>query len=207
MLCKIASIYGGNVRQVVKGGYVIWTVNDKKTFERTILPLFVKYPPLTSRIHLQLQFFLQFFNDPKNVDLYFKIRNLKYCDRDNLLPLFTRTPIYFSDWLGGFIESEGSFINGSSGNSSFSIAQNHDDYLIKAIRNFYGADHLTISKNIGKVSGYPIYTISIASLAGVSKVIQHCLPLLQGYKYHQLIQFITKSKTLKEKSKSFFNQL
>lgn len=32
MLCAIASIYGGNVRRVVKGGYVIWTVNDKKTF-------------------------------------------------------------------------------------------------------------------------------------------------------------------------------
>ena len=100
MLCIIASIYGGNVRRVQKeGGYVIWTVNDKKTFTRTILPLFSKCAPLTSRMHLQLQFFLVFFNDP-NVDLYFKLRDSKYIDREKVSPLFNKAPSYFSDWLG-----------------------------------------------------------------------------------------------------------
>lgn len=204
MLCAISSIYGGNVRRVLKGGYVIWTVNDKKTFTRTILPLFKKYPPLTSRMHLQLHFFLLFFNDP-NLDLYFKHRNWKYIDRDKISPLFKKgsAPSYFSDWLGGFIESEGSFVNRSSGTSSFSIAQNHDYYLIEAIRDFYGVSHLIISNKFGKVSGYPLYEISIASLAGVTRVITHCIPLLQGYKYHQLIEFINKSKSLKSGIKEF----
>ena len=221
MLCAISSIYGGNVRRVLKGGYVIWTVNDKKTFTRTILPLFKKYPPLTSRMHLQLHFFLLFFNDP-NLDLYFKHRNWKYIDREKISPLFgaarsakssaQSAPTagvprayapYFSDWLGGFIESEGSFVNRSSGTSSFSIAQNHDYYLIEAIRDFYGVSHLIISNKFGKVSGYPLYEISIASLAGVTRVITHCIPLLQGYKYHQLIEFINKSKSLKSGIKEF----
>lgn len=211
MLCAIASTYGGNVRRVVKGGYVIWTVNDQKTFTRTILPLFDKYPPLTSRMHLQLKFFLLFFKD-QNIDLYFKLRNSKYIDRDKITPLLFfnnkkqekgSTPFYFSDWLSGFIESEGSFTNRSSGTSSFSIAQNHDYYLIEAIRDFYGVNHLTISNKFGKVSGYPLHEISIASLSGVTRVIYHCIPLLQGYKYHQLIEFINKSKSLKSVTKEF----
>lgn len=207
MLCIIASIYGGNVRRVQKeGGYVIWTVNDKKTFTRTILPLFSKCAPLTSRMHLQLQFFLVFFNDP-NVDLYFKLRDSKYIDREKVSPLFNKAPSYFSDWLGGFIESEGSFVNRSSGGSSFSIAQNHDYYLIEAIRDFYGVSHLTISNKFGKVSGYPLYEVSIASLVGVTHVIYHCVPLLQGYKYHQLVEFINKSKSLKAVTKEFLNLL
>jgi len=211
MLCAIASIYGGNVRRVLKGGYIIWTVNDKKTFTRTILPLFDKYPPLTSRMHLQLQFFLLFFNDP-NIELYFKLRDSKYIDRDKISPLFKKSlaPAYFSDWLGGFIESEGSFVNRFSGTSSFSIAQNHDYYLIEAIRDFYGVNHLMISnkcRSAIKVSGYPLHEISIASLSGVSRVINHCIPLLQGYKYIQLIEFINKSKSLKSVSKEFINLL
>lgn len=205
MLCAIASTYGGNVRRVVKGGYVIWTVNDKKTFTRTVLPLFDKCPPLTSRMHLQLQFFLLFFKDP-NIDLYFKLRNSKYIDRDKISPLLffnnkkqekDSAPSYFSDWLGGFIESEGCFSNGSSGTSTFSIAQNHDHYLIEAIRDFYDVNHLKIHKSIGKVSGYTLYKIHIGSLIGVSRVVNHCMPLLQGYKYLQLVEFINKSKSLR----------
>lgn len=203
MLCAISSIYGGNVRRVLKGGYVIWTVNDKKTFTRTILPLFKKYPPLTSRMHLQLHFFLLFFNDP-NLDLYFKHRNWKYIDRDKISPLFGAmrgaAPSYFSDWLAGFIEAEGCFSNGSSGTSTFSIAQNHDHYLIEAIRDFYDLSHLTIHKSIGKVSGYTLYTLQIRSLIGVSRVVNHCMPLLQGYKYLQLVEFINKSKSLLPKA-------
>lgn len=206
MLCIIASIYGGNVRRVVKGGYIIWTVNDINTFKETILPLFKNYPPLTSRMYLQLEFFLLFFNDP-NIPLYFQLRNSKYINRDKILPLFKNLPSYFTNWLGGFIESEGSFTNRSSRTSSFSIAQNHDYYLIEAIRNFYGAYHLTISNKIGKVSAYPLYEVSIASLDGVTNVVNHCIPLLQGYKYYQLVEFINKSKTLKSRSKEFFNKL
>ena len=64
-----------------------------------------------------------------------------------------------------------------------------------------------ISNKFGKVSGYPLYEISIASLSGLSRVINHCIPLLQGYKYHQLVEFINKSNSLKSVTKEFLNSL
>lgn len=194
ILYTIASIYGGKVNRMT--GRVIWVVNDKKTFSRTILPLFKEYPPLTSRIYLQLQFFLVFYNDA-NLDLYFKMRNSKYSNRHEIIPLFKKIPSYFSDWLGGFIEAEGSFSNRSSGPSSFSIAQNHDYYLIEAIRDFYGVSHLKISNKFGKVRGYPLYEVSIARRIGIRRVICHCIPLLQGYKFQQLLEFMNKNESFK----------
>lgn len=204
ILCKIASIYGGNVRRISKQGVVIWTVNEKKTFSKTILPLFLKYPPLTSRMYLQLKFFTQFFYEP-NISLYFATRSFKYRVRPERP--FKNVPTYFSSWLGGFIEAEGCFSNRSAGTSSFSIAQNHDLYLIEAIRDFYGANHLKISHKISKVSGFTLFEVSIASLVHVDRVVSHCIPLLQGYKYYQLVQFLNKSKTLKNLHKEFLNSL
>ena len=102
MLCLIASVYGGNVQRVAKGKYIIWSVNDKATFRNTILPLFHKYPPLTSRMHLQLEFFRKFLENP-DLSLYFQVRNAKYNNRNNVLPLFTSIPDYFTNWLAGFI--------------------------------------------------------------------------------------------------------
>lgn len=207
ILCTISSIYGGWVNRM--SGIVIWVVNDKKTFSRTILPLFNDYPLLTSRIHLQLQFFLKFYNDP-NVDLYFKLRNSKYSNRDKIIPLFTKIPSYFSDWLGGFIEAKGCFSRAkrrSSGNSSFSIAQNYDYYLIEAIRDFYGVSHLKISNKFEKVRGFPLYEVSIASRIGINRVIYHCISLLQGYKYIQLLEVMNKNESFKSVIKEFGNEL
>lgn len=204
MLCQLASVYGGHAR-CVTGKHVIWTINDKITFRRTILPLFIKYPPLTSRIHLQLRFFLECIEN-FDVNEYLLLRSKKYDTRKAILPLFNKTPFYFHNWLVGFIESEGSFTNRAIGTSSFSIAQNHDYYLIQAIRDFYDISHLTISHKIGKVSGDPLYEISIASVKGVTKVLDHCIPLLQGYKYYQVVDFMNKSKAFHNRSKEYILQ-
>lgn len=202
MLCLLASTYGGTVKRGKdnKTSYVQWVINDKKTFIRTILPLLNEYPPLTTRMRLQFEFFKKFLLNP-NVDLYFQERGLKYSNRESITPLFTSTPSYFADWLAGFIESEGSFSNRTVGTSTFSIAQNNDRYLIKAIRDFYEVNHLTISsagsamQQIGKVTGYPLYELSVGSAIGLNRIISHCAPLLQGYKYHQLAEFVVKSKS------------
>jgi hypothetical protein len=222
--------YKGQTGDGEGSGYVQWVINDKKTFHRTIVPLFLKYPPLTSRMRLQFEFFSKFLLNP-DVDLYFKERGDKYTSRDPISPLFTpasacsaldivalalpngqvratgaeaKVPNYFKYWLAGFIESEGSFSARIKGNYSFSIAQNHDYYLIEAIRNYYSLNHLSIYSKKGKVSGYPLYEFSVGSALGTGRIIDHCTPLLQGYKYYQLAVFVEKSKVFQDRLKEFF---
>jgi hypothetical protein len=206
MLCLLASTYGGNVKRAKdnKTSYVQWIINDKKTFLRTIVPLLNTFPPLTTRMRLQFEFFKLFLLNP-DIELYFKKRGEKYNGRESITPLFTSIPSYFGDWLAGFIESEGSFSNRINGISTFSIAQNYDRYLIEAIQDYYGVSHLSISVKTGKVSGSPLYEVSLASLIALDRVILHCAPLLQGYKYHKLAEFVIKSKKFKDRAKEFFN--
>nr|YP_010991035.1 LAGLIDADG homing endonuclease [Pappia fissilis]WOX61308.1 LAGLIDADG homing endonuclease [Pappia fissilis] len=207
MLNLLASTYGGTVKRGKdnKTSYVQWIINDQKTFLRTIIPLLNEYPPLTTRMRLQFEFFKKFILN-HNIDLYFQERGLKYSNRESITPLFMSRPSYFADWLAGFIESEGSFSNRKVGTSTFSIAQNFDRYLIEAIRDFYEVNHLAISEKVGKVSGYPLYEVSIGSAIGINKVITHCAPLLQGFKYHQLAEFVVKSKSFKNRAEEFVNK-
>ena len=146
------------------------------------------------------EFFKKFLLNP-DIELYFKERNNKYLQRDNIIP---GLPNYFKEWLAGFIESEGCFSHRVQGNYSFSIAQNHDYYLIEAIRNFYGLNHLKIFNKKGKFSQSPFYEFSVGSVAGTEKVIDHCTNLIQGYKYYQLAVFILKSKVFQDQVKELF---
>lgn len=200
MLSTIAEIYGGKINKVneKKTGkcFVVWTVNNKKIFKNTIIPLFQKYKPLTTRIQLQFHFLLECI-DNCTIEDYFNKRSTKYFNRSVITPSaeeFTANlPDYFNNWLAGFIEAEGSFSSRKAGNFSFSIAQNFDYHLIYAIRNFYGLDHLKIFHKTGKVSNLPLYEFSVGSISGVEKVINHCQSLLQGHKYYQLAIFINNS--------------
>lgn len=202
ILTLLSKTYGGSVRRNKTGesNNILWIINHKKVFALTILPLFSRCPPLTSRTHLQLLFFNKFIENP-DLDLYFTERATKYNIISNTQ--FTAVPSYFKDWLAGFIEAEGSFSVRNTGASSFSIGQNNDFYLIQAIRDFYMVKQLTIQNKKGKVSGYPFYELSIANSQGLNRVINHCAPLLQGYKYYQIVQFLMKSKALTNRVKEF----
>ncbi|CAO3675018.1 unnamed protein product [Rhizopus stolonifer] len=211
MLSTIAEIYGGKTNKVneKKTGksFVVWTVNDKKIFKNTIIPLFKTYKPLTTRIQLQFKFLLECM-DNCTIEDYFNKRSTKYSDRSVITPSaeeFTANlPDYFYHWLAGFIEAEGSFSSRKVGNFSFSIAQNFDYHLIYAIRYFYGLDHLKIFHKTGKVSNLPIYEFSVGSISGVEKVINHCQPLLQGHKYYQLAIFVNNSSYFLNRRSEFW---
>nr|YP_001315142.1 putative site-specific DNA endonuclease [Chlorokybus atmophyticus]ABO15143.1 putative site-specific DNA endonuclease [Chlorokybus atmophyticus] len=82
-------------------------------------------------------------NDLIRVESYLKERPFKY---DNVLllrhsmakeNLLRRS--YFKEWLSGFIEAKGCFSIRKSGDSSFSISQKTDYYLLENIRNYFGA--------------------------------------------------------------------
>ena len=203
MLCKIAGAYGGYVRRGIwkNSAYVQWIVNSRTTFHKSIIPLLDLYPFITSRMRLQYSFFQKSIFEP-DIELYFALRDKKYKARESIdIPL---VPSYFKEWLAGFIESKGSFSSSVAGNNSFSIAQNHDRYLIEQIQHYYGVQHLKLNNKTGKVSGNPIYEISVGSAAGVARVIDHCADLLQGNKYYQVAEIVQKSKVFKDRSREFF---
>jgi LAGLIDADG endonuclease len=204
MLDHIALVYGGQVNIVTvrsnaaKTGsqFVQWTINDANVITTKILPLFTLFPPLTTRMTLQVAFLIKALSG-MTIDEYLLTRGNKYAARKLMTPLFTTLPLYFESWLSGFIEAEGSFArrSGSIG-FSFSTGLLHDLYLMRAILDFFGQQHLTVQLKDGSDSSqHPFYFIEIANTKGVEKVVQHLVDNpLQGYKYYQLAIVMKESK-------------
>lgn len=199
MLSRIAAVYRGKVRVVLnkRTGVetVQWTIDDSYIIKTVIVPLLTQYPPLTSRVALQLAFVIKALNGMTMDEYFYSIKG-KY-DNRLISPVSANNyPSYFGSWLAGFIEAEGSFsIRKTKNVITFSVSQLNDLYLIEAIRAFFNQNHLTISAKTQK-SGKILYELSVGSLAGITAVIKHCQPLLQGYKYVQLAEFVHKVQAL-----------
>lgn len=191
ILKLISSNYGGYVRLVANGLFVEWVINDRQVIINKIVPLLTTYPPLTTRVRLQLNFMLKCL-EGMDISTYFAERNSKYITQTEIAR-FCR-PSYFPSWLSGFIEAKGSWVKrtGSTG-FSFSIAQNYDKYIMEAILEYLNQSNLAIQQPNKKI----LYQIEIANAVGVEKVVNHCLnyPVL-GYKYCQLTQAIFNSDRL-----------
>jgi len=97
-------------------------------------------------------------------------------------------PEYFHLWLVGFTEAEGSFGISKTGSCFFSIAQQHDRFLIEAIRKFFDQEQLKVRERKEK-SGNMLYVLRITKLSAVIQVVEG-RKYLQGYKYIQLGQLI-----------------
>jgi len=97
MLVHIASVYGGSVTTVTKSNEtsLVWVINSSHTIRTSILPLFAQFPPLTTRMQLQLTFILQVL-EGMSIDTYFITRVNKYNTQHNLFPVFSVLPQYFS---------------------------------------------------------------------------------------------------------------
>jgi hypothetical protein len=207
ILKLLAKTYGGNIAFIATSAgnkYVQWVVNDTKVIRDSIVPLLTQFPPLTSRVRLQLAFVIRCL-EGISMDDYFAARDLKYATRLTLpLPfILPALPTYFAAWLGGFIEAEGSFAARIRGDVfTFSIAQLNDLYLLEAIRFFFGMDHLKILTRTSPNGS--LYELSIASRKGMISVINHCSGFLQGYKYVQLAEFIVKYRNNAELIKIFW---
>lgn len=188
MLSLIKQNFGGTITldsNRVNSPFICWAVNDQKTIKNVFLPIFAKYPFLTSRVRSQLAFMITSF-DNSDMDLYFKNRENKYLI--NKTNLISELPEYWPIWLAGFIEAEGCFSYRKKGNYSFSIAQLNDYKLIELIRDYFKASHNKI-RELKSVNG-TVYEVSLGSLSSVNNVIELCYPVLQGYKYVQLGYFV-----------------
>lgn len=197
MLIEIAKVIGGTVRIVNKTTNVIWVVNNKKEIEN-IIRIYETYPPLTSKKICQLAFLKTCLHENlgsviNNIDIYLLNRNSKYSRQSNIIKsneanFNSGLPIYFREWLSGFIEAEGCFSLRKSNNHSFSIGQNDDLYLIKAIKQHFGITNKIRNPYI------KFYSIETYKKEILSKIITHCNNyLLLGEKSESLNKF---SKTL-----------
>lgn len=160
------------------------------------------YPPLTTRIQLQLQFLIRAINNITIAE-YMSTRSQKYENRSNITPINFTIPSYFSSWLSGFIEAEGSFaIRSGSVGFSFSISQTNDFYLIQAIRDFFGQSQLKVQQN---KNIQPLYFLEIRNIKAMQKVVTHCIeyPLI-GHKYYQLATVIKKTIALSNYKSHFW---
>lgn len=194
MLIKIAKVMGGTVIIVNSEKEVIWVADSKETVIN-IIDIFVKYPPLTSRLICQLEF-LKVCVTNNSVNLYLENRNFKYSNKTNIVKCFNDNfvvPHYFASWLSGFIEAEGCFSLREKQNHSFSIGQNDDSYLLYAIKNFFNISNMVRNKKKN------FYLLEIYKIETLDKIINHCIsnPLL-GEKSPLLSKFI---KVLKKKIK------
>nr|AUN28274.1 hypothetical protein [Malassezia yamatoensis] len=201
----------GTVRHIVNNKnqhFVQWTVNDKNHIKNVIIPLLQKYPPLTSQTYFQFEYLIKCIKNP-TVDNYLITKNHKYdlqLQNFSSIDDYDNLPSYFIEWLGGFIEAEGSFcVRKNNKNYTFSIGQNFDEYLIKAICKFYSSNvkvqQKYIKYNYNKhknIEPKYFYEISFASIKDLIKITNHCSYILQGYKYIQIINFIQNNTKLQD---------
>ena len=159
------------------------------------MPILSKYPPLTSRFYCQIKY-LEKSIDNFTVKDYILTKNTKYnfqiihSNIINNFIYFDKLPNYFEQWLGGFIETKGSFnVININKNYSFTISQNKDYYLLQIIIKFYES-----KIKIKQISD--IYEIEFNSLNDLHKIVNHCKIVLKSSKFVEIINFIKNNNKL-----------
>jgi hypothetical protein len=171
MLNLISDYIGGKIKIIRNNKFIIWDVNNRKQIQK-ILKLFIKYPPLTTRLRAQLAFMLECF-EQNNVKWYLNARDKKYLNNNVEIPNIENS--YFNEWLAGFIEAKGCFsIRTTKNNHSFSIGINDDKYILDKIKSQFN-----ITNQVRKIDER-LWYIEIYRKLTLRNIINHCFeyPLL-----------------------------
>lgn len=188
MLILISNQLKGHVRVSKDGKFVLWVL-DNKNHIINIIKIFDKYPPLTSRLICCLSF-LKCCLLNNDVEIYLASRKLKYSNQLNIIQeknIKFELPLnYFNSWLSGFIEAEGCFSIRKNKQTSFSISQNKDIYILNVIKTYFNAANVIRTPYKNK----SFYSLEIYKKDILLKIINHCelYPLL-GAKNGSLLIF------------------
>lgn len=173
----------GSIKEICR-----FNVRNKNHLKNIIIPIFNKYPILTNKYYDYLFFKDNLLKDIKYYnDLHNYLRPLK--------SLYTLENIlnkdYFSSWLIGFIEAEGSFniytLNINSKVASFEVSQTNGFEILNAIRIY-----LKINQNIytNKDNNSRVTLKSIRGISNIVKFINKNPIKLLGYKKLQYLLFL-----------------
>ena len=177
MLNLIKNVIGGRVVIERKNQYVTWIASNKTHLIKVFIIL-AKYPLLTTRKQIQLEFAKKCLLNP-DIDNFFENRKNKY-HKDNLIYTniitnFLSIP-YFKAWLSGFIEAEGNFSlitypSGKIKKASFSIGQNTDKFILEMIKTYFESHHIITEENnkSGLLKHYRIYITGPQSRLNIKK--------------------------------------
>jgi len=156
----------------------------------TIVRIFERYPPLTGRTLVQLQFLREMrqktalgLASEELMPFYYVARSSKYSARALLLrpstTICTSLP-YYNAWLSGFIEAAGCFSHCASAlvKHSFSISQKFDSNVLEVIRIHFVAKAKVNKRTSGTVDDF--FYFKTYSRDSVRRVVAHCVkyPLL-----------------------------
>ncbi len=192
MIDLLVKYIGGKKSIERNNNYVVWIASSRSALTN-ILGILAKYPLITTRKKLQLEFALNFLNDNTYLskNKFIDLRNNKYDKQLNLINYYNDNfikPHYFSSWLSGFIEAEGHFkliktSNNKILTSQFTIGQNYDKFLLQNILNYFNANNNKIS-----FDNKNYYRIHLSNKLNRELLFKHfeLYPLL-GYKYSQYI--------------------
>jgi cytochrome c oxidase subunit 1 len=189
MLTEIKKFVGGTVKSNKKD--TLWVENDKFLIMQ-LLTIFKQYPPLTTRLQCQLEFFYKCI-EKNDIKWYLQNRNTKYLSRLNKINLMKSNLLYqlpyFPAWLSGFIESEGCFSIRANNYHSFSISQKFDEYLLVTIKFYFKVISLV------RKPSKDFYLLETYRRQVLYHIKNHCLqyPLL-GEKRESFLQFCEKIK-------------
>ena len=185
MLQLIQAHFGGSVRK--QGRDCLW-VEDHQRRIWSLVSIFSKYPPLTSRVQCQLAF-LRECGRREDVHWMLAQRPAKFANQQAIRRNMEHQPLhclnYWPIWSSGFIEGEGCFSLRKTGVASFSISQKGDRYLIAALRDYFGAT------NSVRQVGDELFLWECYKRSVIKQIAAHChrYPLI-GEKKRQLDAFL-----------------
>lgn len=163
---------------------VIFRIRNKDHLKNIVIPIFDKYPMLSNKQYDYLRFKDNLFSG------IFYSKDLPEYSRNNL-PLNNIESIinkyYFSAWLVGFIEAEGSFSVYNKDTASFDISQTDGYIIILAIKKYLS---ITNAIYIDKTNSSKLKITSIRNIDNLIKFLQRAPVKLMGFKKLQYLLWI-----------------
>lgn len=195
MLNLIKYTIGGRVVIERKQRYVTWIASNKNDLAK-VFAVLAKYPLLTARKQSQLEFAKNCLLK-KDINNFIVNRNNKYNNKYTLLQDLSNKPLplYFPQWLSGFIEAEGNFYlffneKGQMRQSRFTIGQNDELHIIEWIKLYFNSKNQILKDKPKQGGNFNYYRLFLYNGESRKLLFEHFnkYPLL-GYKKVSYINF------------------